>query len=371
MIKKAVLSLFLSGFLSSILVAQVTDTITVKDKISKKFSLHGYVDSYYSYNLNNPSNKNSFGTSGAGRAFYGRHNEFTIGVVQTKLEYNTKDVHIVGDLVYGPSAALMNYGNTGTSIFIKQAYIERKMTKKLYITMGQFGTHIGYEVFDSPDNVHYSLSSSFANNPYYHTGIKADYHLTKHIALMAGVVNGWDGITDNNNSKSIIAQASFLPLDGFEIYLNWMGGNEEPNTNNSKGVETDAFLQIFDLTSSFDINDHLSLGLNGSFGSNRIGKDSVNTSWGGIALYGNYEINDFLSFGIRGEIFDDTQEARNIKAYYEGITISSTISLSEGTFLIKPEFRIDNASKDIYYKGLNNNVTNSQSTIGLSVIGKF
>ncbi|MCP4521442.1 MAG: porin [Cytophagales bacterium] len=341
--------------------AQAVDSTATDDEQIQKMSIHGYVDTYYSYNLNNPANQDSYGSTGAGRVFYGRHNEMTIGLVQTKAEYTTDDIHIVTDLTVGPSVKYVNFGNTGTSLLIKQAYIEKRFNK-LSLTVGQFGTHIGYELIDAPENLHYSLSYSFNNNPFYHTGIKAEYHFCDYFGLMVGVVNGWDGITDNNQAKSIISQAYIVPADGFEIYLNWIGGNEEG---------TDAYRHLFDLTSSYDVTDRLSLGLNASMGFNRIGQDSINTNWGGAVLYAGYELTDNFTLGIRAEVFDDTQGTRNLGAYYEGLTLTGSLTMANGIITIKPEIRLDQASKDIYFIGENNKLTNSQSTIGLSVIGKF
>ncbi len=373
MVKKAFLGLLFACY-SHLFFAQVVEGIA--DTLSpqqptmlQKLSVHGYVDSYYSYNLNNPHNQDSYGSTGAGRVFYGRHNEMTIGLVQARTEYTTEDVHIMADLTFGPSVKYVNFGNTGTSLLIKQAYIEKKVNDKLALTVGQFGTHIGYELIDSPENLHYSLSYSFNNNPFYHTGIKADYHFSDNFGLMLGLVNGWDGITDNNQAKTLISQVYVVPVDGFEIYLNWIGGNEE--TTDDVRKEIDSYRQLFDITSSYDINDRLSLGLNASLGFERVEKGANTTNWAGCVLYTSYELSDFVTLGARMEVFDDTQQTRNLGAYYQGLTFTSSFSVAQGTILIKPEFRLDQASNKIYYKGLDNELINSQSTIGLSIIGKF
>jgi len=41
----------------------------------------------------------------------------------------------------------------GTSAAIKQAYFTYKATEKLSFTVGQFGTHVGYEVNRCPNQL--------------------------------------------------------------------------------------------------------------------------------------------------------------------------------------------------------------------------
>ena len=61
---------------------------------------------------------------------------------------------------------------------IKQLFITYSPVEKLTFTLGNFGTHVGYEVIDAPANVNYSTSYMFSNGPFYHTGLKADYAIT-------------------------------------------------------------------------------------------------------------------------------------------------------------------------------------------------
>jgi len=101
-----------------------------------------------------------------------------LGLVQTKFAYSDKKSDLVIDLTFGPNAELGNFGNTtinhfvvssnnyqsqmiGTSAAIKQAYFTYKATEKLSFTVGQFGTHVGYEVIDaqSTTTTHSQISS--------------------------------------------------------------------------------------------------------------------------------------------------------------------------------------------------------------------
>ncbi|MDQ3536507.1 MAG: porin, partial [Bacteroidota bacterium] len=191
-----------------------------EDSLSSKgtLTISGYVDSYYQYNLNKP--QSGYNT---GRIFDLPHNSFSLGLVQTVFSYSIKRLNVVADLTFGPNADLGNFGNEGTSRLIKQAYISYDFTDNLTFTVGQFGTHIGYELIDAPLNFNYSLSYLFGNGPFYHTGAKFDYALTDKIGLMVGVLNGWDALQDYNDKISIAAQISLAPAEGFDVFVNWIG----------------------------------------------------------------------------------------------------------------------------------------------------
>lgn len=135
--------------------------------------------------------RKNLGVAGTARAFDQKAGQFSLGFVQTKMQYSNDKSDVVVDLAFGPNPDLGNYGNvlgalgsnTGTALAIKQAYFNWKATDKLTLTAGQFGTHIGYEVIDAPVNYNYSLSNLFNDGNLYHTGVKGTYasSLIKHL----------------------------------------------------------------------------------------------------------------------------------------------------------------------------------------------
>ncbi|MBC7410288.1 MAG: outer membrane beta-barrel protein, partial [Arcicella sp.] len=241
-----------------------------------KFTFSGYIDSYYMANFNSPLDRSNLGISSSARAFDQRAGQFSLGLVQTKMTYSTSKIDIVGDLTFGPNADLGNYGNvigriagsTSTALAIKQAYITWKATDKLALTMGQFGTHIGYEVIDAPINYHYSLSNLFNNGPFYHVGLKAQYTFSDKVYLMAGIVNNVDNLDDNNRSKGVIAQLFVSPATGWNVYLNAISSNEA-NADIKTGKTPDGTYTLFDLTSTYQISPKFMVGLNAASGSQK------------------------------------------------------------------------------------------------------
>ena len=338
------------------------------DSTKGNLAISGFLDSYYSYNTNSPGALGSWGTGGVGRIFDGMHNQIAFNMIQTKMVYTSNKIEVVGDLLFGPGAELANFGNTGTAFSIKQAYLAYAFNDKLTFTVGQYGTHIGYELVDSPDNFNYSLSYLFGNGPFYHTGAKIDYAVSDKLAFMAGILNGWDNLIDNNLAKSYALQMSLTPSEDIAIYINWIGGDEDPSAVTGDSIKS--FKHMVDLTASFVITEAFTVGINGAYGFYNF--DTLKTkNWGGAALYLNYTMSDNFALGFRSEFFDDVSGAQYLGAAYAGFTVTGIITAANGHLLIKPEIRFDSSNDDIYYKGDSGSVTGNQTTLGIAFIGKF
>lgn len=307
--KKTLYMFALAAMASPFANVQAQDSTAAAKVDDGKLTLSGYIDSYYLTALNRPKSGNLLGNStsnGAGRAFDRLTDQFSLGLVQLKAAYSNKKSDMVIDLTFGPNAELGNFGNVaygggnskvtsggylpgtpgqaqlyGTSAAIKQAYFTYKFTDKWNFTVGQFGTHIGYEVIDAPVNYHYSLSNLFNNGPFYHVGAKTSYAFSDKFALMAGVVNNWDALTDWKTQKSVIGQVFVSPLEGMNIYVNYIGGyhddgfkvigtlpgaNAAATTGTSSNTSGGYTRQMFDLTAGYQITDKFYVGINAALG---------------------------------------------------------------------------------------------------------
>ena len=356
-----------------------------------KLTLSGYIDSYYLTSLKGNHSGQLTGYS-AGRAFDRLTDQFALGLVQVKAAYTNKKSDLVIDLTFGPNAELGNFGNGlgaaagfvpttlaqkalyGSGVSIKQAYWTYRATDKLSFTVGQFGTHIGYEVIDAPVNYHYSLSNLFNNGPFYHVGAKANYAFSDKVGLMVGVVNNWDAMTDWKKQKSGVAQFFVSPIENFNIYVNYIGGFHDdgyainPNLPGATGAAgavtggTDGKYSrhLWDLTTGYQITDKFYVGVNAAWGmyvgdsafkenakATRVAAgNSSDTSatflpWGGIALYTNYQITDMIGIGARFEHFQDKYGVRYFKGTNNSLTVTAPITLANGHLIVKPEFRLD------------------------------
>jgi hypothetical protein len=378
-----------------------------------KIVMSGYIDSYILTAFNSPQSHNLLGSTTlnggfpAGRAFDRLDKQFALGLVQTKFAYSDKKSDVVVDLTFGPNAELGNFGNTtgttnlwrsgtnyigqlyGTSAAIKQAYFTYKATSKLSFTVGQFGTHIGYEVIDAPVNYHYSLSNLFNNGPFYHVGFKATYAFSDKVTLMAGLVNNWDNLVDNNTQKSFVSQLYFKPVDGFNIYLNYIGGFGDDTyltttaLGSSKPYLENYTRDMFDLTTGYQVTSKFYLGLNAAYGFYTFNASaaadkadiiatygSTSPSWSGVAVYTNYAISDVVGLGVRYESFDDKNYVRYLGTTNTSLTVTAPITLADAHLIVKPELRIDTAGKN-YYEDDKGNAVTGQQTLGVAFIYKY
>lgn len=401
---------------SSFLTFAQTDTAKVaKDTVKENFSISGYLDSYYFTNLNNPASRNNMGQKdiNVGRGFDRYADQFSLGMVQTVFKYTTSNSEAVADLAFGPNAQYGNYGNNPfgfkigsdviSGLMIKQAYFKYNWTEKFSTTVGQFATHIGYEYIDAPLNFHYSINHTFNSGiPFYHTGLKANYKFNDKWSLMAGVVNGFDHLDDNNRAKGIISQLSFTPKEGVSIYFNYITSNEADA--DALGKTPKANFSVYDLNGAWQATEKFMLGFwgmvghqNGPVGAPGVfipvdGIQDKKQFWGGANIYAAWKFNDVFTLGLRSEYFDNKQGVRGLRnidavaankqigADVYTFTLTGNVTLANGHILLKPEARFDQWSK---VKGVGNENSqqfmdkdgkyskSNQTTIGLAMIYKW
>lgn len=330
----------------------------------------GYVDAYYAYHTrgdndfrssNHPNGYDGkdmgAGTATTGRIFETPGQQFTLGLIQTKFEMGNEDWQVVADLIHGPNAELTNFNNlrgsatqtsSTTSTVIKQAYVAGNIFKNLKVTAGQFSTHIGYEVVESYQNANYMLGYLFGYGPFYHTGLKAEYSLFDgKVAFMAGVVNGWDLQYDNNKNKTVIGQIALKPTSALSIFLNYAGGNEaratDATTTNVGGMR-----HIGDLVVQYQINKMFKVGINVVYGEEKANTDTAAQTWGGAAGYLSVMPVDGFTISYRADYFDDRKLARGLNTKVLGHTLTGTIALYGGHFLIRPEVKYDMADAELF-----------------------
>ncbi|MGE0770092.1 MAG: outer membrane beta-barrel protein [Cyclobacteriaceae bacterium] len=403
------------------LIEEVTKPIDVQhaaedDEEKPKLTFSGYIDSYFLHAFNDPKSGNLMGAPSvnggfpAGRAFDRVTDQLALGLVQTKLTYSDDKSDLVIDLAFGPNAELGNFGNVpvhasgttnlwspgsgyvsalyGTSAAIKQAYFTYKATERLSFTVGQFGTHIGYEVIDAPTNFNYSLSNLFNNGPFYHIGMKAGYVVNDKLSLMVGLVNNWDNLFDNNKQKSVVGQVYLSPAQGFNIYVNYIGGHgDDTYLSTVATASASPFLEnynrsLFDLTTGYQVTDRFYVGLNAAYGfyhfkTNDVDEGtlvamygSTSPKWGGAAVYSNYKLSNVLALGVRYETFEDPKFVRYLGANNTSFTLTAPITLANEHIIVKPELRIDRSTTP-YYENSDGNAVKDQQTLGLAFIYKY
>lgn len=331
--KKFLASVILMPFTA----AMAQDSTVVEEKKSP-LTFSGSVDGYYKYDFAKTA-ANSF------TSFTGKHNSFALGMGSIKATYEGDKIGAVVDLGFGPRAKEFAYTDDGITAAIKQLYVTYTPAEWLTLSLGTWGTHVGYEVLDPQVNRNYSMSYMFTNGPFGHTGFKAQVTKGAH-SFMAGIANATDYRVvpeDQINKKFALAQYAYAG-DKVSVYLNYAGG-KAPDTTKSNQVDAV-------VTAKF--SDKFSIGYNGTvaFVNGWDGvKNTSSKSWWGSALYLNVDPKPWFGLTLRGEYFNDDNQLKTFSGAAAGgnifaTTLSANFKVSSLTLI--PEIRFDNASEDIF-----------------------
>lgn len=335
--------------LSSILFAQ-TETEEEKGELT----INGSVDAYYRYNF---ANAGSSGELNNLTSFTNTQNSIELGMASLKASYTKGRAGVVVDLGFGSRASEFSYAETGALQAIKQAYVTYSPTDNLMFSAGKWGTHLGYEVLDPQLNRNYSMSYMFSYGPFSHTGLKADLSFGEGFGLMAGVANPTDYISASFAKKNVIAQFS-KTSETVNAYLNYVGGNDLSGTNSNQ----------LGLTATATVSDMFSLGYDGTV--RFVDPDGAGAGhWWGSALYFNVDPVEKFGLTLRGEYFDDKDGYTPVASSVFQGTLSLNFKPVNGLAII-PEFRIDNAKDEIFFKN-NGDATKSTATFLLAAVYSF
>lgn len=296
------------------------------------FEISGAVDVYYQHSFIGTPPPTSF-TEGV--------ESFNLGMANVILSREGK-VGFVADLAFGPRAEVANGFNGTTLAAIKQLFITYSPADWLTLTAGNYGTFVGYELIDAPDNINYTTSYLFSNGPFYHTGLKADVAFSDKFGAMVGIFNDTDSKFDFTGGKHLGFQLSYAG-DAVEVYLNYLTGQEVEED----GPQPKVTGNQFDLVATYQVTEAFGLGINAS---RKIldAEEGQSQSWTGAALYANYAFSDLFTLGLRGEYMDDSDGL--ILGVADGSVFDLTVSgnFHIGDLTIIPEFRVDMASEEVF-----------------------
>lgn len=336
------------------------DSATVTAEEPSKPVISGYVDVYYRFNFANAKDVNG-GFTNNNTSFTNTQNSFELGMASVRLDHTFGKVSVVADLGFGKRAEDFSYNDEKTMMAIKQAYVSYAVTDNFKLTAGSWATHVGYELVDPYLNRNYSMSYMFSYGPFFHTGVKAELTAGKS-GFMVGILNPNDLKTANFQQKMLGAQYSYAASDNWKFYLNYIGGKLSEVTN----------LQQIDAVLLGTITDKFSIGYNGTVQSQKakdsLGKYSDADSWWGSALYFNVDPSPKFGLTLRTEYFDDKKSVLGFNGNIFATTLSANLKAGPLTFI--PEFRLENASTEMFAK---NDGTGTKSTASflMAAVYKF
>ncbi len=314
------------------------------------FQFGGLMYGSYNYNFNSPdSGSNEL------RIFDQNHNDFTMDLLQLEVSKETESgigFHTVLD--YGKTAGLIQSdwgGDLAHNFEIQQAYMTYKfgIGNGVDMKFGKFATLLGGEVIESPYNPNVSRSFMFGYAiPFTHTGVLFSTALTDMFSLTAGVVNGWDSVTDNNNGKTFLGSLG-LEVGDLAWTFNGVFGAEEADSGSSKRG-------VFDTVLTYSPMDNVDLLANFDYGtqSEVDGEDADWLGLSGIVTLGGGLMGEGLadwSFALRGEWFSDPDGSRTgIEQDLREVTGTFKWQMTEN-MQARLEFRHDWSNKDVFNDG--------------------
>ncbi len=200
--------------------------------------LGAFLDTYYAYDVNNPSpHEREFTTQPV------RHNEFNINLAHIDAVLKQEKTRGRLAIQYGQSVTKNTTGEPrlgatsgpqDAKVF-QEAYVGKKIGSRTWIDMGIFLGNIGAESWISKDNWTYSRALNLDYVPYYSSGVRLEHQLSGNRSFQLQILNGWQNMSENNNGKAIGMQYKHLLNDALTFtYNNFFGDEEvvpEPSTN--------------------------------------------------------------------------------------------------------------------------------------------
>ena len=261
---------------------------------SARTTVGGFVDAYFAYSLqSHPYQMRSYTTQPL------RHDEFNLNLGFVEVKHQS-------DFVRGRFAL-----QTGTYVesnlaaepdllkLILEASVGTRIGQNVWIDLGIFPSHIGFEGIVSKDNWTYSRSLVADYSPYYEAGLSATWTISGKVSLRGLVLNGWQNINETNKDKALGTQLQYKPSE--DVLLNWSSfvGNEQPDSAASQP-------RIFnDLYAVWTLSPTWNLAIVLDFGFQKEASGSSYDPWHGSSVMVKHLLDDQWAIAGRVEYFSD------------------------------------------------------------------
>jgi hypothetical protein len=204
--------------------AQVTDSST-------HIRINGFVDTYYAWDANRPSDgERRFTTQAV------RHDEMNVNLAWLGVTVERKRMRARVALQAGTSVQAnyagepRNGATSGPDLarIIQEAVVGTQITDQLWLDAGVYSSYIGLEGWSSSDSPTYTRSLVADYSPYYLSGARVTWQPTPRVTAQLHVMNGWQNISENNRSKALGGRVDYAVSPALTVsYANFVG-NEQP-----------------------------------------------------------------------------------------------------------------------------------------------
>lgn len=267
-------------------------------QLDTAFTLSGYAEAYYGYELSNPGDHLRQGP------FYSfnRHNEVTLNMGLISLDYNKDRVRGNLGLMAGTYAQYNLAAEPCMLRSVFEANVGVKLSKEhdLWLDAGIMPSHIGFESAIGADCWNLTRSLLADNSPYYESGVKLGYASANEKWYVAGLLlNGWQRIArpEGNNTPAFGTQLTYTPSN--MVTLNWSTfiGNDLPDSLSEMRYFSNLYAQV-------QITERIGIIAGFDYGIAAHSRDSSRV-WMSPVLIPRFAINDRTHMAARWELYQD------------------------------------------------------------------
>ncbi|MBK9295193.1 MAG: porin [Oligoflexia bacterium] len=369
---------------SEIVAIEPAKGINIKD-----IKLHGLVDFYYLYNLNQNSafvTTSTDSKSPTTNVIYlpnTYHDQFTLNLAMLGAKKQAKPWGFAIDLAYGPAANHMA-GGIGEYIStsgisddslraLNQAYVLYKTPFDVIVKAGRFHSYMGFESHYGSDNFNYTKSYGLTYlTPSLLQGVGLIWNLNDLLELSLYLTNGWDVHFENNRSKSFGGKIKYVPIEEVEISGAAYGGNENVTGN-------DSIFTVLEGTLLWKPSKILKAAVDFTGSQISVASNDPRKA-GSLSGYVWWSFMEQMAVSLRYEMYtDDGLLPTGLITQNYVTSLNQTINsitatleyMADENLKFKAEYRMDSTTASIpAFKDSTGNPTNTQSlAIGSAVLG--
>jgi hypothetical protein len=278
--------------------AQVVNTATMDTtsfNYQGKVSVEGYIDAYYGFDFNRPTDNN--------RPYFvsmSRHNEMTVNLAYIDVKYSSSRLRARFVPGFGTFINANYAGEPGSlkNIIEASAGVRLFPKKRIWLDAGVFGSPYTNESAISKDHLAYTRSFAPEYVPYYLSGLKLTVPLHEKVNGYLYLLNGWQQIQDVNRGKAVGTQIEYRPNNYWLLNWNTYIGSEESAANPT--FRTRYFTDAFFIYSKekWSATGCAYIGLQER-------SENGSATWWQVNLIGRYQATRVTSVTGRVEYFDD------------------------------------------------------------------
>lgn len=194
------------------------------DTTKAPLTVGAYLDLYYNYNFNKPSDGyNPYFVS------YNRHNEINVNLAYADLNYKTSNFKSRIALGVGTYMNANYAAESGTLKNIVEASVSLRLSEKkgIWLEAGVLSSPYTNESAISKDQLMYTRTLASENVPYYLSGVRLITPLSSKVNLYLSVLNGWQVIQGPGKHLSYATRLEILPNSKIQINWNTFIGNTQ------------------------------------------------------------------------------------------------------------------------------------------------